>query len=37
MGVSSHEEVVGDLDEGGLSAMVCSVAGLKDLVELMVG
>ena len=37
MGVGSHEEVIGDLDESSLCAVVCSVAGLEDLIKLMVG
>ena len=36
VGVRSHEEVIGDPDEGGLCAMVGLVAGLKGLVELVV-
>ena len=37
MGVGSHEEVISDPDEGSLCAVVFSVAGLEDLIELMVG
>lgn len=36
-GVSCKEEVVGDFNEGGLCAVVSSEAGLKRLIELMVG
>ena len=37
VGVRSHEEVIGDPDEGGLGAVLRSVARLKCLVELLVG
>lgn len=35
--VSSNEEVIGDFDEGSLSAVVCSETRLKGFVELIVG
>ena len=35
--VSSNEEIVGDLDEGSLRAVLLSEAGLEGLIELMVG
>ena len=35
--VSSNEEIVDDLDEGGLCAMMKSEAGWEGLIELIVG
>ena len=35
--VSSNEEIVDDLDEGGLRAVMKSEAGLEGLIELIVG
>ena len=35
-GVSGHEEIISDLDQGGLCAVVWSVAGLKGFEEFVV-
>ena len=35
--ISSHEEIVGDLEQCGLCAVMCSVARLEGFEEVMVG